>query len=76
MMDNIAAAFQIVALDGKWAEASICLNGQQLFPTDCPDLELLRLVAQHPPIREQLEAVRDMIVEALAGDNVSAEDTA
>lgn len=75
-MDNIAAAFRIVAEDDAYAEASVSLNSQTLYPTNCLDLELLKLVAQHPPIREQLEAVRDMLVEALAGDNVSAEDTA
>lgn len=66
MNDQIKSAFKIVATDDKWDDASVSLNGHDLHPTDCPDLELLRLVAQHPPIREQLEAVRDMLVEALA----------
>jgi hypothetical protein len=66
MNDQIKTAFQIVAADDEWCEASVSLNGHDLHPTDCPDLELLRLVALHPPIREQLEAVRDMLVDALA----------
>lgn len=64
--DLMPTAFQIVAADDEWCEASVYLNGHSLLPTDCPDLDLLKLVARHPPIREQLEAVRDMIVEALA----------
>lgn len=66
MNDQIKTAFKIVAADDEWSEASVSLNGHDLNPTDCADLELLRLVAQHPPIREQLERVRDMLVEALA----------
>lgn len=76
MNAQIKTAFKIVAADGKWCEASVFLNGHDLNPTDCPDLELLRLVAQHPPIREQLEAVRDMIVEALAENHLHAEAAA
>ena len=66
MTDEIKTAFEIVAADPKWCDASVFLNGHGLNPTEESDLSLLRLVAQHPPIREKLEAVRDMIVEALA----------
>lgn len=66
MTDEIKTAFEIVAADPKWCDASVSLNGHDLNPTEEFDVSLLRLIAQHPPIREQLEAVRDMIVEALA----------
>lgn len=66
MTSEIKTAFQLVAADEDWCEASVSLNGRDLRPTEVSDVSLLRLVAQHPPIREQLEAVRDMIVEALA----------
>ncbi len=66
MMDEIKTAFEIVALDDEWCEAHVILNGHGFLPGDCGCPELLRLVAQHPPIRYQLEVVRDMIIEALA----------
>jgi hypothetical protein len=66
MSNLIKTALEIVAKDDDWAEASVFLNGHDLFPTDCPNCDLLKLVAQHPPIRDQLEQLRDMLVEALA----------
>lgn len=65
MTSEIKTAFEIVAADESWCEASVSLNGHDLHPSEVSDLSLLRLVAQHPPIREQLEVVREMLVEVL-----------
>jgi hypothetical protein len=63
-VDRIKSAFEIVAQDESWCEASVYLNGHSLLPTE--DCDLLRLVAQYPPIYDQLRQLRDMISEALA----------
>lgn len=66
MTDEIKTAFEIVAAESRWCDAFVCLNGYGLSPSEESDLSLLRLVVQHPPIRRQLEEVRDMLVEVLA----------
>ena len=66
MMDNNAAAARMISDVELWGHASASVAGQLICPKDPLDVELLKMVVGHPPIRAQLESVRDMIVEALA----------
>lgn len=65
-MDNKAAAARMMRDGKRWGHANASVAGQLLNPKDPLDVELLKMVIGHPPIRQQLEAVRDMLVEALA----------
>jgi hypothetical protein len=65
-MDNNAAAARMMNDGEGWGHGSASVAGQLLNPTNPLDVELLKMVVGHPPIREQLERVRDMLVEALA----------
>ena len=66
MMEKEAAAARMMSEVELWGFASTAIVGQLICPKDPFDVELLKMVVGHPPIREQLEAVRDMLVEALA----------
>ena len=62
----LAFALEIVGEEDDWSDTSIWLNCYIFYPSEADHRELLRMVAKFAPVREQLESLRDMIVEALA----------
>lgn len=62
----LAFALEIVGEEDDWSDTSIWLNCHIFYPSEADHRELLRMVAKFAPVREQLESLRDMIVEALA----------
>ncbi len=52
---NLPLAMTLAAVDEKFAEPCIWFNGYCINLTDSEDLELLRVLVQHKPLRDQLE---------------------
>lgn len=73
MSDTLKLALHIVGDDDDWSDTALWLNGYSINPVDQEGRDMLKIVAHYDPIREQLEAVRDMLVEALEmGSEVAA----